>query len=77
MKIDGDIEAIATKYDLETLENSKASLQKQRDELVARYNIRYKNSQENLKTISSKYQKSIQEKSRAIYDLTPKSKIMR
>lgn len=74
LKIDGDIEAIATKYDLETLENSKASLQKQRDELVARYNIRYKNSQENLKTISSKYQKSIQEKSRAIYDLTPKIK---
>ncbi|MGE0051449.1 MAG: ATP-binding protein [Arcobacter sp.] len=74
LKIDGDIEALATKYDLETLENSKASLQKQRDELVARYNIRYKNSQENLKTISSKYQKSIQEKSRAIYGLTPKIK---
>lgn len=74
LKIDGDIEGLATKYDLETLENSKASLQKQRDELVARYNIRYKNSQENLKTISNKYQKSIQEKSRAIYDLTPKIK---
>lgn len=74
LKIDGNIESLATKYDLETLENSKASLQKQRDELLARYNIRYKNSQENLKTISSKYQKSIQEKSRAIYDLTPKIK---
>lgn len=74
LKIDGDIEALATKYDLETLENSKASLQKQRDELVARYNIKYKNSQENLKIISNKYQKSIQEKSRAIYDFTPKIK---
>ncbi|MFA9238898.1 MAG: ATP-binding protein [Candidatus Paceibacteria bacterium] len=74
LKIDGDIEGLATKYDLETLENSKASLQKQRDELIARYNIRYKNSQENLKIISNKYQKSIQEKSRAIYDLTPKIK---
>uniref|UniRef100_UPI0040488213 ATP-binding protein n=2 Tax=Aliarcobacter sp. TaxID=2321116 RepID=UPI0040488213 len=74
LKIEGDIESLATKYDLETLENTKASLQKQRDELVARYNIRYRNSQENLKTISSKYQKSIQEKSRAIYDLTPKIK---
>jgi len=74
LKIDGDIESLATKYDLETLENSKASLQKQRDELIARYNIRYKNSQENLKIISNKYQKSIQEKSRAIYDLTPKIK---
>ena len=74
LKIDGDIESLASKYDLETLENNKSSLQKQRDELVARYNIRYTNSQENLKTISNKYQKSIQEKSRAIYDLTPKIK---
>mgnify|MGYP003523155908 FL=1 len=40
LKIDGDIESLATKYDLETLENSKASLQKQRDELIARYNIK-------------------------------------
>ncbi|QKF67546.1 DUF3584 domain-containing protein [Arcobacter venerupis] len=74
LKIDGDVESLATKYEIEILENNKASFQKQRDELVAKHNIKYKNFQDNLKDISNKYQKLIQEKSRATYELTPKVK---
>jgi len=74
LKIDGNIEALASKYDIETLENNKTSLQKQHDALVSRYNITYKNSQDNLKTIANKYDKTIKEKTRAAYELSPKVK---
>ena len=74
LKIDGDIESLAIKYDLETLENNKSSLQNQLNNLVAGHNVRFKNLQESLKIDSNRYQKSIQEKSRAIYELTPKIK---
>ena len=49
LKIEGDIESLATKYDIETLENSKASLQNQLNNLVAGHNIRYKNLEESQK----------------------------
>ena len=74
LKIDGDIESLAVKYDLETLENNKASFQNQLNSLVAGHNLRFKNLQESLKVDSNKYQKLIQEKSRAIYELSPKIK---
>jgi hypothetical protein len=74
LKIDGNIESLATKYDIETLENNKASLQNQLNQIISGHNIRFKNLQENLKANSNKYQNSIKEKSRAIYELTPKVK---
>lgn len=74
LKIDGDIEVLASKYDIETLENNKTSLQNQLNNLVAGHNIRFKNLQENLKIDSNKYQSLIKEKSRAISELMPKVK---
>ena len=74
LKIEGDIESLATKYDIETLENSKASLQNQLNNLVAGHNIRYKNLEESIKTATNKYQSLIKEKSRAIYEQSPKVK---
>lgn len=74
LKIDGDIESLATKYDIETLENNKASLQKQLNELIARHNIKYKTLESNLKTTSSRYQKLLKEKSINIYKLSPQIK---
>ena len=74
LKIEGDVESLATKYDIETLENSKASLQNQLNNLVAGHNIRYKNLEESIKTATNKYQSLIKEKSRAIYEQSPKVK---
>ena len=54
LKIEGDIESLATIYDIETLENSKASLQNQLNNLVAGHNIRYKNLEESIKTATNK-----------------------
>jgi len=74
LRVEGDVESLATKYDIETLENNKASLQSQLNELIAKYKIKYKNLEENLKATSNKYQKLIKEKSRKIYILSPKIK---
>ena len=74
LKIDGDVESLATKYDIETLENNKLSLQKQLNELTAKHKIKSKNIEDNLKSTSSKYQKLIKEKSKEIYIVSPKIK---
>ncbi|WP_404317962.1 ATP-binding protein [Malaciobacter canalis] len=72
--IDGDIETIASKYDIETLENNKTALQKQLNELVSNHTVRYKRLEDNLKSSSNKFKKLIKEKSREIYDLSPRIK---
>lgn len=74
LKVNGDVESLATKYDIETLENSKLSLQEQLNKLVARHNIKFKELEDNLKSTSNKYQKLLKEKSREIYSLSPKIK---
>lgn len=74
LKVNGDVESLATKYDIETLENSKLSLQEQLNKLIARHNIKFKDIEDNLKSTSSKYQKLLKEKSKEIYGLSPKIK---
>ncbi len=74
LRIEGDIDSLATKYDIETLENSKMSLQKQVNELTARYKVKSKAIEDSLKSTSSKYQKFIKEKSKEICIVSPKIK---
>jgi len=74
LRINGDIDSLASKYDISTLENSKANLQKDLDEIIIKHNIKFKNLEDNLKSSSNKYQRLIKEKSRELYILSPKIK---
>jgi hypothetical protein len=74
LQIEGDIEILASKYDIETLENNKVSLHKQLNELVSNHTVRYKRLEDNLKSSANKFKKLIREKSREIYELSPQIK---
>jgi len=74
LKIEGDIESLANRYEKTTLEEEKASLEKQLNELVTKHNTTFKNLEENLKSSSKKIQREIQEKSREAHEQTPKIK---
>lgn len=74
LKIDGDVESFATKYDIETLENAKSALQKQLTDLTARNTIKSNTFESELKLTSNKYKKIILQKSQQMYSLSPKIK---
>ena len=74
LKISGNVEIMASKYDIGTLENQKTSLNKQLQELTREYNVKHKSLEKELKRVSSQITKSIEKKSKESYILFPKIK---